>query len=123
MLTKMTEHTLHTFERKIFRRIYGPIQENEQWHHRWKSKIYSLHKDLNIVHNIKIRRLGWVGHNIGMEDERIPQKNSNGKFSNTRSVRKSRTRWEDIVHRDALQVLGIRGWWRRAEDTRGGRHL
>jgi hypothetical protein len=20
-------------------------------------------------------------------------------------------------------VLGIRGWWRRAEDTRGGRHL
>jgi hypothetical protein len=28
-----------------------------------------------------------------------------------------RERWEDAVRRDALQVLGIRGWRRKAQDT------
>jgi len=29
---------------------------------------------------------------------------------------KPRTRWEDVVWRDASQILGIREWRRRAED-------
>jgi hypothetical protein len=48
-----------------------------------------------------------------MEEERIPKKGFNGKFLNKRSVEKPRTRWEDIVHRDALQILGLRSWRRR----------
>ena len=58
----MTEHMLHTFERKILRRIYGPIQKKGHWHPRWNSEIYSLYKDLNIMDDIKTRRLGWVSH-------------------------------------------------------------
>ena len=27
-----------------------------------------------------------------------------------------RKRWADVVHRDALQLLGIRGWRRRTEN-------
>jgi hypothetical protein len=55
--------------------------------------------------DIKIKRLVWVAHII--MDERIPKKVPNGKFHNTRSVGKFRTRWEDVIHRDALQILGI----------------
>ena len=36
-----------------------------------------------------------------------------GKFHKTKSVGKPRTRWED-VRRDALEILGIRGWMKRA---------
>jgi hypothetical protein len=36
------------------------------------SEIYNLYKDLNIVDNIKIRRLGQVGYIIRMENARIP---------------------------------------------------
>jgi hypothetical protein len=36
----------------------------------------SLYKGLNIVDNIKIRRLGWAGHIIRMEEEKIPKKGS-----------------------------------------------
>jgi hypothetical protein len=71
------------------------------------------------VEDIKIRRLGWAGHVIRMEDESIPpppKKNLNGKFHNKSPVGKPRTRWEDAVRRDTSQVLGIRGWSRRAED-------
>ena len=38
--------------------------------------------------DIKIRRLGWAGHIVRMEDERISKKVLNGKFHNTRPVGK-----------------------------------
>jgi len=36
--------------------------------------MYSLYKDINIVDDIKIKRLRRVGHIIRMEEERIPSK-------------------------------------------------
>jgi hypothetical protein len=33
----------------------------------------------------------------------------NGNFHTTRPVGRPRTRWADVVQRDALQLLGIRG--------------
>jgi hypothetical protein len=75
------------------------------------------------VDDIKIIRLEWAGHITRME-EKGPQKNVlNGKFHNTRSAGKPRTGWEDIVQRDALQILGIRGWRRRARDREEWRRL
>jgi hypothetical protein len=38
----------------------------------------------------------------------------NGNFHTKRPVGRPRTRWADKVRRDALQLLGIRGWRRRA---------
>jgi len=36
-----------------------------------------------------------------------------GNFHTTRPVGRPRTRWADMVQRDALQLLGTRGWRRR----------
>ena len=59
-----------------------------------------------------------------MEEERIPKKNVlNGNFYTTRPVGRPRTRWTDVVQRDALQLLGIRGWRRRAENREEWRRL
>jgi hypothetical protein len=73
--------------------------------------------------DIKIIRLEWEGHTIRREEERIPKKILNAKFHNTRPVRKPRTRWEDVVQKDALQILGTRGWRRRAGDRKEWRRL
>jgi hypothetical protein len=97
-------------------RIYGPTQEGGCWCPRWNNELYSLYNEPNIVEDIKIRRLGWAGHIIRMEGERIPKKVRNGNFYTTRPVGRPRTRWVDVVQRDALQLLGIRGWRRRAEN-------
>jgi len=51
-----------------------------------------------------------------MEEERIAKKVLNGNFYTTRPVGRPRTRRADVVQRDALQLLGIRGWRRRAEN-------
>jgi hypothetical protein len=49
-----------------------------------------------------------------MEKGSIPKKVLNGKFHNTRPVGRPRIRWEDAVQKDALQILGMRGWRRKS---------
>jgi hypothetical protein len=49
-----------------------------------------------------------------MKEERIPKKILNRNFHTTRLVGRPRTRWADMVQRDALHLLGTRGWRRRA---------
>jgi hypothetical protein len=99
---------LNTFERKILRKMYGPIKEGRCWRPRWNNELHNLYKELNIVEDIRIRRLGWgrAGHIIKMEEERIPKRVFNGNFRTGRP----RTRWADVVQRDGLQLLEIRGW-------------
>jgi hypothetical protein len=38
-------------------------------------------------------------------------------------VGRPRIRWEDAVQKDALQILGMRGWRRRAENREEWRQL
>jgi hypothetical protein len=58
-----------------------------------------------------------------MEEERIPKKVLNRNLYTTRPVGWPRTKWADVVQRDALQLLGIRGGRRRAENRDEWRRL
>jgi hypothetical protein len=111
------------FERKILPRIYGPTQEGGRWRPRWNNELYNLYNGPNIVEDIKIRRLGSAGHIIRMEEERITKSVLNGNFHATRPVGRPRTRWADVVQRDVLQLLEIRGWRRRAANRDEWRRL
>jgi hypothetical protein len=75
------------------------------------------------VEDIKSRRVELVGHIIRMEEERIPKKFLNRNFHTTRPAGRPRTRWADVVQRDALQLLGIRGWRRRTANRDEMRRL
>jgi len=75
----MTEQMLCTFETKISRRIHGPTQHKGRWRPRWNGEIYNSYKDVNIVDDIKIRRL-WVGRIARVEAERVPKKFLMGNF-------------------------------------------
>jgi len=100
---------LCTFERKILRIIYGPMQGKGRWHPRRKIEIDNLLKDLNIVGDIEIERLGCLGHFIRMDNGRIPkEKVLNGKFDNARPVGKPRTRWEDVTRNARMEETSRR---------------
>jgi hypothetical protein len=75
------------------------------------------------VDDIKIRRLEWAGHIIRMEEERIPKKVLNGNFHATRPMGRPRTRWADVVQRDAQKLLGTRGWRRKSTNRDEWRRL
>jgi len=53
-------------------RIYCQIQDKGLWRPSLNNAMCNLYKDLNAVDEIKIRRLGWVGHVVRMYAERIP---------------------------------------------------
>jgi hypothetical protein len=58
-----------------------------------------------------------------MEQGSISKNVLNGKFCNTRPVGRPRIRWEEALQKDALQILGTRGWRRRAENKDEWRQL
>jgi hypothetical protein len=55
--------------------------------------------------------------------KRIPKKVLNRNFHTTKPVGRPRTRWADVVQRDALRLLGTRGWRRRATNRDEWRRL
>ena len=73
-MTKKEKQALLIFERKIFRRIYGPKYEDGEWKSRTNRELEVMSKGENIVKWIKGRRIGWLGHLERMEEDRIPKK-------------------------------------------------
>jgi hypothetical protein len=51
------------------------------------------------------------------------KKGSKRKLPYHKPMGRPRSRWADVVQRDALQLLGIRGWRRRAVNRDEWRHL
>ena len=62
VLSKVDELYLGVFERKILRRIYGPICEETVWRSRYNEEVYRLYDGADLVTTIKITRLRWAGH-------------------------------------------------------------
>ena len=55
-------------------------------------------------------------HNKKWKKKGFQKKVLNGNFHTIRPVGRPRTRQMDVVQRNALQLLGIRGWRRRTEN-------
>jgi hypothetical protein len=62
VLSRADELHLGVFERKILRRIYGPICEEAPWRSRYNEELYHLYDEIDLVTTIKITRLRWAGH-------------------------------------------------------------
>jgi len=75
-MTKKEEEVLLIFERKMFRRIYGPKYENGEWKSRPNRKLEEMSKGENIVKWIKGQRISWLGHLERMEEDRMPKRSS-----------------------------------------------
>jgi hypothetical protein len=56
------------FERKILRKIYGPVIDQDNWRIRTNSESDTLSGGVNIVRYINAQRLRWFGHIQRMED-------------------------------------------------------
>jgi len=52
------------WKENIKKKFYDPVQGKRRWRNKWNSEIYNLYKDLNIMDDIKIKRLGWAGYII-----------------------------------------------------------
>jgi hypothetical protein len=57
LLTSSDENALRIFERKILRKIYGPVLENGEFRIRYNEELNGLIKGDDIVRFIKAQRL------------------------------------------------------------------
>ena len=108
-MAKKEEQALLIFERKIFRRIYGPKYENGEWKSGTNQELEEISKGENIVKWIKGQRISWLGRLEGMGEDRMPKKIFTQEVEGTRRRGRPRKGWKEEVERD-LQVLGVRRW-------------
>jgi len=108
-MTKKAEQAILVFERKIFRKIYGPKYENGEWKRRMNRELEEISKGENMVKWIKGQRMSWLGHLERMEEDRMPKKIFTQELGGTRRRGRPRKGWKEEAER-ALQVLGVRRW-------------
>jgi hypothetical protein len=98
------------FERKILRKIYGPVKENELWRI-LPNELEDIIKGENIVRFIKRQRIRLLGHIERMQDTAIPKK-MYGKLYATRRRGRPKTKWlYDVMKRYSKGSRGLEAYW------------
>ena len=111
IITKRDRKQINIFERKVYRRILGPVYENEKenWRILTKKEIYAMVKKPTIIETVKLNRLCWFGHVQRMEENKIPK---NILYMNLETLRlrgRPRSRWQDEVREDG-RIVGGKGY-------------
>jgi hypothetical protein len=98
------------FERKILKKIFGPIKEsNGLWRIKTNEELDELIQRKIIIRFIKSQRLKCLGH-----VERIPEETEVTRIYKWkplayRPIERPKNRWEDDVRKD-LQTTKIKNW-------------
>jgi hypothetical protein len=114
-MKKEDENILRRFERKIIRRIYGPVRQGREWRIRNNEEIDNVIRKKDIVRFVKPKRISWIGHVERMEDSRMPKRVMTEKIYTRRKRGRPNVRWLDDVQED-LREMGIEEWRRKAQD-------
>jgi hypothetical protein len=110
MLTNRDEQHLRIFERRILRKIFGPVQsEDGSWRIRMNYEPNEPIGNADIVTFIKSRRIAWLDHVMRMDDKRTPKRILQWKPVGTRTRGRPRKRWIAGIEED-LHIMGIRRW-------------
>jgi hypothetical protein len=80
-------------------------------------ELHNLYSSQNIIREIKLRRMMWVGHVAHMGEERKMYGVLLGKQAGKRPLRRPRYRWEDGIRMDLKKI----GWVGDGVDSVGSR--
>ena len=103
-LSKQDEHRLSIFERKILRRIYGPVIDGGRWRIRTNQELYQLCGENDIVKFCKLSKLRWAGHVIRQDDDDLSRRVLLSDPGGKRPRGRPRLRCKDAAK------LGCRNW-------------
>jgi hypothetical protein len=108
-------NSLLIWERKVLRRIFGPVCERGCYRIRTNEEAYRIYKEMDLVTAIKTLRLKWLGHVNRMEDHREPKRALQGIPGGGRRRGKPRKRWLDDIEGD-LRKMKVKRWRRKTLD-------
>jgi hypothetical protein len=108
VLTLREEYRLRVFENRVLRRIFGPKRDEVtgEWRKLHSEELHNLYTSPDIIRQIKLRRMRWVGHVARMGEDRKVYKVLVGKPKGNRPLERPRCRWEDGIRMDLREI----GW-------------
>jgi len=106
-LTLREERRLRVFEKRVLRRIFGPMRDEvtREWRKLHNEELNDLYSSPNIVQVIKSRRMRWVGNVACMGERRGVYRVLVGKPEVKRPLGRPRRRWEGNI-KMGLQEMG-----------------
>ena len=101
-LTSREEHRLRVLENKVLRKIFKARRDEitGEWRQLHNAELHALYFSLNIIRNLKSRRLRWAGHVARMEQSRNVYRVLVGKPEGRRPLGRPKRRWEDNIKID-----------------------
>ncbi|KMQ81618.1 endonuclease-reverse transcriptase [Lasius niger] len=114
-LNSDVQRALETFERKVLRTIFGPVQEQGCWRTRYNFELYRLYKEPQVTQIIRSNRLRWLGHVWRTPDNNPTRLYTFKNPGGTRARGRPPTRWLDDTEND-IKILNIKNWQRVALD-------
>jgi hypothetical protein len=99
---------MNIYKRKVYRRILGPVYDNEKENRRILTniEIYAVAKKPTVTETIRLHRLRWFGHVQRMEENIISKRVLYMNLERTRLRGRPRNRWQDEVKEDGRIVGG-----------------
>jgi hypothetical protein len=115
---------LNIFERKVYRRILGPVCDNEKenWTILTHKEIYAWVKKPTIIETIRVNTLCWFGHVQRMEENGIPKRVLYMNLGITKLRGRPRNRWQDEVREDG-RIVGGEGWQEKVRNREEWKEL
>jgi hypothetical protein len=92
------------FGRKIIRKIYGSVTENNIWRIRHSEEINTLLKGEDIIRFIKSQRIRWLGYIERIEDNAMIKRMLKGRLCSKRRKGRSRRIWPDDIESDLKKM-------------------
>ena len=104
------------FERKVLRKIFGPVRVGDDYRIRTNRKLYELFNDMDVAKRINNQRFRWLGHAVRMDEDATPRRVFVAVVGGHRRVGRPRTFWKDQVE-EALTSNGVTNWRRRLKGS------
>jgi hypothetical protein len=98
---------LNVWERKLLRKIFGAKKEGNEWRTRNNQELRNMYGQPEIIGDIKSKRLGWLGHVVRMEEDRMVNRIFEGHPGGRRKTGRPRKRWLDDVEED-LRLMKVK---------------
>ena len=107
------EHRLRVFKNKVLRKIFGAKKDEftAEWRKLHNAELHALYSSLNIIRNLKSRRLRCARHVARMKQSRNAYRVLVEKPEENRPLRRPRRRWEDNIKMDLREMGCDPGEW------------
>jgi hypothetical protein len=102
------------FENRVLRGIFGPKKDGvtREWRKLHSGELHNLYSSVDIIRQIKSRKMRWAGHVSCMGEGRSMYRVLMGKPEGKRPLGRPRCRWDDGLKMDLRGVLSGFTWLR-----------